>query len=178
MTDDSNKFRNKYKVTKPRAKWWNYSNNATYFITFCTFEHECLLGKIKNGEISFSEIGKIADEEWNKSFQIRKELFCEAYVIMPNHIHAILRIEQNFDISDNIEQSRGFIREPKSISSFIAGYKSTVTKRINKLRGTPKSQVWQSRFYDRILRNENEYKICLKYISENPLKWELDRYFM
>ncbi len=87
------KFQNKYRV--PSARWssWDYSADGLYFITICTANREYLFGEIRNGEMYLSEIGMIVSEEWDKSFDMRRELFCDIFQIMPNHIHAILRIE-------------------------------------------------------------------------------------
>jgi len=89
----SAKFQNKYRI--PSACWqsWDYSSEGLYFITINAAYHECLFGSIVDKEMYLSAYGQIAVEEWNKSFEIRTELFCDAFVIMPNHIHAILRIE-------------------------------------------------------------------------------------
>lgn len=63
---------------------------------------------------------------------------------------------------------------PRSISSFIAGFKSIITKRINILRDMPRVPVWQRNYYEHVIRNEIELNKLRKYIEENPLKWELD----
>jgi putative transposase len=63
-------------------------------------------------------------------------------------------------------------RAPKSISSFVAGFKSIVTKQINELRNTPRQPIWQTRFYDRIIRNDNELITVRRYIDENPIRWQ------
>jgi len=52
-------------------------------------------------------------------------------------------------------------------------YKGTVTKKINELRNTPFDSVWQRNYFDRIIRNENEYNRVCEYIYYNPLKWEI-----
>lgn len=122
----------------------------------------------------------------SKSFVIRKELECDEFVIMPNHIHAIVIIKNENNIKsgnyDNIVETHGraslrrrkMVRLPKSLSSFVAGFKSSVTKRINEFRNTPKQPVWQSRFYDHIIRNESELNKIREYIINNPLNWERD----
>jgi REP element-mobilizing transposase RayT len=89
------KYLNKYRNESFRAQWWDYSNVGSYFITICTADRKLILGEISNKEMHLSPIGEIVFEEWNKSFEIRKELFCDIFVIMPNHIHAILRIEKS-----------------------------------------------------------------------------------
>jgi len=199
------KFQNKYRIPSARAQWWDYANAGVYFITICTAGRERVLGEIKNQEMVLSEIGEMVRQEWDKSFEIRRELFCDAFVIMPNHIHAILRIEKNGnddsgapDATDAIVETHGraslpgrgrppspkstpnpgvAYRPPKSISSFVAGFKSAATKRINEFRHTPKLPVWQSRFHDHIIRNAGEYQRIKKYISENPMNWEKDTFF-
>jgi len=68
-------------------------------------------------------------------------------------------------------------RPPKSISSFVAGFKSAVTKRINEYRNTPKQPVWQERFHDHIIRNEEEYQRISDYIKNNPANWKDDKFY-
>ena len=87
------KFRNKYRSESTRAQWWDYSNDGSYFVTICTAGREWLFGEIVNNEMHLSPLGEIVYQEWNISFDMRAELFCDAFVIMPNHIHAILRID-------------------------------------------------------------------------------------
>jgi putative transposase len=57
----------------------------------------------------------------------------------------------------------------------FAGYKSAVTKRINELRNTPGNPVWQSRFYDHLIRNDRELFAIRQYIRYNPANWDTDR---
>ena len=63
----------------------------------------------------------------------------------------------------------------KSISSFVSGYKSSVTKQINILQRTPKFPVWQRNYYDHVIRNNDDLSNTRDYIINNPLQWELDR---
>jgi hypothetical protein len=74
---------------------WDYSGNGIYFITLVTHNRECNLGEIVNGEMILSAFGKIVDIEWIKSFKIRNELFLDEYIIMPNHLHAIVVLNKN-----------------------------------------------------------------------------------
>jgi len=64
----------------------------------------------------------------------------------------------------------------QSLSAILAGFKSAATKRINQHRGTPGAPVWQSRYHDRILRNEREWKACRRYVEHNPARWYRDRH--
>ena len=66
--------------------------------------------------------------------------------------------------------------KPKSIPSFIAGYKSVVTKRINQIRNTPRQPVWQRNYYEHVIRDEHDLNRIRKYIVHNPVNWEKDDY--
>ena len=176
------KYRGKYRIPSARAGWWDYSADGSYFITICTAGHECLLGEIINYKMILSDIGRIVQEEWDKSFELRKELYCDAFVIMPNHIHAVLFIN-----NPDYNKLSGFIpyrtdavvRMPQSISTFVGGFKAAVTTRLKQqphlLDG--RKSIWQTRFHDHIIRNEKEYKRIVDYINNNPYKWTDDRYF-
>lgn len=193
------KFQDFFRIPSARAAWWNYDSPAVYFITICSAYRECLFGSIANDEVQLSVYGMIVLEEWAKSFDIRSELFCDAFVIMPNHIHAILQIilndeddwnkdENGFqrdtsnislypELTDSIDNHGVAYRPPKSISSFVAGFKSAATAKINDFRRMPGTAVWQTRFHDHIIRDEIEYLKISRYIQSNPKNWKEDKYF-
>ncbi len=158
-------------------KGYDYSQAGAYFITICTKNRECLLGEIKNGEIILNEYGEIARKEWIKSQIIRKEMKLDEFIIMPNHIHGIVIIDHGTNIvgANGRSPLRDFRMEPKSISSFVAGYKSSVTKQINLVRKLPRFSVWQQNYYEHIIRNETELNALREYIVNNPLKWDEDQ---
>jgi len=141
-----------------------------------------LFGDISNGEMHLNEYGKIVQTEWLKSSEIRNEIELDAYQIMPNHFHGIVIIRNGtMDRRDErpFVPTRSFVptmfkMRPKSLSSLMAGFQSPVTSKINQLRGTPKQDVWQSNYFDRIIRNDNELNRIRKYIIENPMKWNSD----
>ena len=91
------KFRNKYRIESTRAQWWDYAKPGCYFITICTANRAYLFGDIYDNEMHLSKLGVIVYDEWNKSFKMRAELFCDTFVIMPNHLLAILRIERPYN---------------------------------------------------------------------------------
>jgi REP element-mobilizing transposase RayT len=181
------KYQNKFRVPTARASWQKYDSDGFYFITICASERKKIFGEIVNARMVFSEIGAIAMEEWIKSFEIRNELYSEVFVFMPNHIHAILRIKKELNQTEiNVEthgraslqrKNNGVaLRLPMSISSFVAGFKSSATKRINEFRNTPKLAVWQPRFHDRIVRNE-EFAQTRIYIEKNVENWDQDEFY-
>jgi len=68
-------------------------------------------------------------------------------------------------------------REPKSMSSFVAGFKSAVTTRINTLRHAKGTPVWQERFHDHVIRDYEECRHIGAYIDSNISNWNEDRYY-
>lgn len=78
-------YNGRYRIESARLKNWNYSSNGYYFITICTKYRKHLFGKKIKNKIQLSDIGKIVFNEWNESFAIRAELFCDCFVIMPDH---------------------------------------------------------------------------------------------
>ncbi len=77
-----------------RLKEYDYSQPGEYFVTICTHDHKCTLGEIINGEMQLNEIGKIAEEEWLRTAIIRPDIQLDLYVIMPNHIHGIIVLNE------------------------------------------------------------------------------------
>lgn len=202
------KYKNKYRIESHRMPYWDYSNNGYYFITIVTRGRVCNLGEINNETITLSDFGKIVETEWCKSFEIRNELFLDCHIIMPNHIHAIVVLEKNNEILNNSNDTIGdddydfvdthgrvylqnhesnnqsFIRKPKSISSFIAGFKSAVNSKIDDYideynlkipKYNRNNHFFQPNYYDHIIRNNSEYQRITKYINNNPFNWEKDK---
>jgi len=93
------KFKNKYRGISHRKPGWDYSSDGMYFITLVTQNRICNLGKIidtaGNAYVQLSDFGQMVDAEWKKSFEIRNELFMDEYIIMPNHLHAIVVIDKS-----------------------------------------------------------------------------------
>ena len=173
------KFHNKYRIPSTRARFWDYSSDGLYFITICAYNRQMIFGEIENQTMILSAIGEITLQEWNRSFEIRRELFCDAFIIMPNHLHAIVRIVNDVETHGraSLRKYTGIAyRPPKSISSFVAGFKSAATTKINIYRNMPHEPVWQPRFHDRIIRNHEEYLLKKNYIHKNPSKWHTRNY--
>lgn len=172
-------YKNKYRIESNRLSNWDYSSAGYYFITICTYNREALFGYVSDGMMVLNEYGNVVQDEWLKSTKIRKEIELDEFIVMPNHLHGILLIKNN----DNaIVETNGRLSlrqssmKPKSVSSFIAGFKSITTKRINTLRDARGNPVWQRNYHDRIIRNENELNNIRKYICDNPLNWEKDEF--
>lgn len=157
-----------------RLKDYDYAEAGGYFLTICSFKRKCIFGKVINGERYLNKIGRVVKEEWMRTIYLRKEIILDEFIIMPNHVHGIVMITES-DVGATGRsplQTKG--PKPRSIGSFIAGFKSSATKRINKMLGTPGIPVWQRNFYEHIIRNEYDLNEIRQYILDNPRRWELD----
>ena len=165
---------------------WDYASSAWYFLTICTHHRISIFGRIVDDLMVLNALGRIADEEWKRSPEIRKQLGLDAYVIMPNHMHGIviLRREDDHIRRDSPQPSVGahggapLQRPPRSLGSFVAGFKARVTKRINQHRRTPGTPVWQRGYFDHIVRDQRDLDRIRSYILHNPAKWALDKYHL
>jgi putative transposase len=130
-----------------------------------------ILGKLRIGEMQLSEIGKIVENEWIKTPEIRPDMNLKQgeFVVMPNHFHAILIIGQNeYNIQPyHGEYNNQFGPQSKNVSSIIRGFKSAVTMASRMIYP---DFGWQSKFHDHIIRNHEEYLSESKITSSIILK--------
>ncbi len=149
----------------PKRKWprlteYDYAAPNFYFITLCTHSMRCLFGTPEH----LNTYGQVAQEELLAIPNHYTHVQIDKYIIMPNHIHAIVVIDSSC-------QTDAASRAP-TLSSIVGAYKSGVSRKIHKIN--PTISVWQRNFYDHIIRNEKSYQKIWTYIHENPLKWDLD----
>ncbi|MDO4704111.1 transposase [Tannerella sp.] len=189
----TNKFQNKYRIPSTRLQNWDYRWNAAYFVTICTHNRECFLGEVVNGKMKLSGIGIIADILWHEIKNHAPNIELGEFVVMPNHVHGILILNNNDGNADNndnnvetthalslqsqqqtIGQKRFQNQGKNTLSSIIGSYKSAISKHAHRLGF---DFAWQSRFYDHIIRDEQSYQNISEYIINNPLKWNDDKFY-
>ena len=122
-----------------------------------------------------SEIGLVARQLWYEIPQHFQHVKLDEFIIMPNHIHGIIILDYSLvgprhGMAHNTNQFSHPVKN--SVSVIINQYKSSVKRWCNK-NGFIDFQ-WQSRFYDRILRNEEAMKTVRDYIFHNPGNWQND----
>jgi REP element-mobilizing transposase RayT len=106
---------------------------------------------------------------------------------MPNHLHTIVEIyHETIESKSLILKQNKPIRLPKSISSFIAGFKSAVNTKIddfideNQLaikKYNRNNHFFQPNYHDHIIRNQIEYQTISNYIINNPKNWNNDNLY-
>jgi len=159
-----------------RLQGYDYAQTGAYFVTIVCQGRELLFGDVVDGAMVLSPYGEIARDEWRRSAAMRAELELDAFVVMPNHVHGIVKIASLEEAGADVgAHGRAPLhRPPRSLGSFIAGFKAATTKRINAARQTPGQPVWQRNYYERIIRDEEELNRIRQYIVDNPACWEED----
>ena len=169
-----------------RLKGFNYNAENVFFITICTQQKQCTLSDIVEPYTSdyapaldptvslvrLLPYGVIADKYIKQLDDFYPEIEIKRYVIMPNHIHLLVRTKTN-EICDLIEdENKEYISTLQNsiISRFISTFKRFCNKEIGK-------NIWQYRSYDHVIRSEHDYDIHMKYIAENPWRWRQDELY-
>lgn len=160
-----------------RLEGYNYSHPGAYFVTLCAYNRECIFGEIRSEEIHLSPYGMIVYEEWLRSPDLRAEIVLDEFAIMPNHVHGIVFIQQGATGQSPLPMTTGEARSgpvKKSLGAFIGGFKSSVTGRINEMRGLPEIAVWQRNYHEHIIRDDAALHRIRLYIQQNVQRWPLD----
>ena len=153
----------------PRLEHYDYSTAGAYFITICTQGRRCLLSRIVGrglapAEIQYTPYGQIAQEQLLLLEQRYPSLKVDQYVIMPNHIHAILLLAETAGASPR-----------PTIMDIVCAYKSLTTRQCKKAQ--PIEKLFQSSFYEHVIRGREDYNEIAEYIVNNPNQWELDKLY-
>ena len=167
----------------PRLKEYDYSSNGYYYVTICTKDMKCIFGRVeknvgwglaptereyKDTKIALSPYGLVAEKQL---FALEKRydyVKIDKYVIMPNHIHAIIVLDG---------KAAGASPRP-TLPDIMCAYKSLTTRECNKISNIKGRQIFQASFYEKVIRSEEGYLEVWQYIDENPRKWQNDEYFV
>jgi len=175
-----------------RLKGYDYSQSGIYFVTICLKDAECLLGEVKNNQMTLNPAGKMIESEWRKIPEKYPFVDIDEFIVMPNHMHGLisiknkrrgevispLKINNNDKISLKGTENVPLHKQSKhpSLGQIIAYFKYKTTKSINIMCDTPCVKLWQRNYYEHIIRNENGYNRIRNYIIQNPSKWNEDKY--
>lgn len=174
-----------------RLPAYDYRSPGAYYVTICTFERQCLFDDPR--------LRRVAAQIWKHVTTRSRNRRGDAFVVMPNHIHGIIWITHANPVgaqhtaSMASHQTSEDLREPRialgsgraaplrlprvesgSLGAIVHAFKSASSRRVNEIRGTPGSPVWQRNYYERVLRNEDELDAARRYIADNPRKWAED----
>ncbi len=141
-----------------RLQGYDYASEGGYFITICTKERQCILGRVLEEKMFSNAFGKIVEECWNEIPKYFPLIQLDAFVVMPNHIHGILI---------NLGQEN-------PLGNIIGYFKYQSTKKICSLPGNGIPFRWQRNYYEHVIRGEKDLNQIREYILNNPLQWSLD----
>jgi REP element-mobilizing transposase RayT len=139
-----------------------YNQNGAYFVTICTKDKQYLFWKERvmcENAIPLSPVGRLVDEEIQRMSTIYPAVSVDCYVIMPNHVHLIIRID-----------TPGNDETVPTLSRIVKQFKGAATKRC----GFP---LWQRSYYDHVIRDDADYQIKQTYLSANPFHWREDEFY-
>ena len=116
--------------------------------------------------------GQQAEQTWMEIPEHFPVVDLDEFIVMPNHIHGIVLID--------CERARHAspLQQAPSLGTVVGAFKSAASRRINLHRATPGEPVWQRNYHEHVIRNEKSLSEIREYIANNPLKWELDKYYV
>ena len=179
-----------------RKRGWDYAAKGWYFVTINTHEGKPFFGVVVNGRMVLNEAGRVAGEEWRKSATLRKGLVLDEFVVMPNHVHGLVRLEgQGLDASSPSLPHGAQFGKPVagSLGVFVGAYKAAVSRNLGR-RGLMHQAlphqalphqalphqalphqapaVWHRNYWDVIVQDEKALANIQNYIRFNPQNYE------
>jgi REP element-mobilizing transposase RayT len=162
-----------------RLKHYDYSQAGYYFVTICTENKRHLLCEIvgdaahsilqtNTTQSKLTETGYMVQQYLQNIDTVYDNAKLDCYIIMPNHIHCIIIIE---DVVQQEEAGRLRAAAPTSLSKIINSFKTITSKKYGK-------SLWQRNYYEHVIRKDTELYEIREYIQNNPAKWELDKYYI
>ena len=157
-----------YPQRKPnRIPEYDYNQNGAYFVTICTQGRRKLLSDIVGDGFPVPKpLGKIAIEYIERIHDKYPSVTVDKYVIMPDHLHILLRI-------DRLDNGTG--NPSPTLGNIIGWYKYQITKQSNSMHRQSGERIFQRSYYDHVIRNQQDYDEIWTYIENNPAKWVLKK---
>ncbi len=147
-----------------RLKGYDYSQAGAYFVTICVNQRRSLLGTIDNGIMHPSSAGEMIQIVWDEIANYYQGIDIDAFVLMPNHIHGIIILEDNTTL-----KLGDVVHRFKSLTT--AKYRHGV---YNQEWPSFENRLWQRNYYEHIIRNPESWDRLQEYIRDNPLLWNGD----
>ena len=163
-----------------RLQYMDYSQRGAYFVTICAFLKHCLFGRVESGRMDLSPIGEIVRACWVEISNHFPGVNADIFVVMPNHVHGVLAIEERarravpLRDEERFEEFRKAV--PGSVPTIVRNYKAAVTRLVRDTTGNRGMQVWQSNYFEPVLRSGEELANASRYIQENVAMWHLDKH--
>ena len=172
-------YRNRNTRRSIRLPGFDYSRVGIYFVTICSAQRRCIFGQIHGNDAVLSRIGEIVRACWIEIPQHFPNVKIETYVVMPNHVHGILTINEKLPDANRENKSTVTTElfgrpSPKSVPTIIRSFKAAASKRARESGLAVSGSIWQRGYYEHVLRNTREYVETTNYILHNPVRWADD----
>ena len=161
------RFMGLYRDRTIRRKGHDYSNGASYLISICTEDRAQFFGRVVDAGVRLSEAGRIVNEEWQRTGELRPNVRLDSRVVMPDHFQAVIHLLERPATAQLAEDGNGPAVD--SLGEIIGRFKGACTRRI---RETTPDFAWQAGFHDRILRSRTALGYARRYLRRNPREWE------
>ncbi len=152
-----------------RLKDYDYSQAGAYYVTIVTHERRVLFGDVVDDKMQLNETGQLVVDVWEWLAARHSYVKLDSFVVMPNHLHGIIVIDDPRRGDSRIAPTKH-----KSLGRLIGMFKTVTTKQSNLAQGTPGQRLWQRNYYERVIRNDEEWNRVREYIAANPTQWEFD----
>ena len=165
-----------------RLRNYDYSQNGTYFITVCTADRAERFGCISDQVVRLNLSGEIVDRCWKQIPAHFPQVELDEFVVMPNHLHAIIVITGDAGGLGQAEARLGMSTQSEtfgkpaigSLATIVRSFKAAVSKHIREASQQPSERIWQRNYYEHVIRNDGALNSIRQYIQANPAQWEFD----
>ena len=171
-------YNNKYRIESTRLKKFDYSTPESYFVTICTKNRIPVFGYIKKHYVSLSWAGCIVHHCWLDLPNYYPNCILDEFIVMPDHVHGIIILTDGTHVTtyDPVVET-GFkpVSNPTtptkqhSLSEIIRGFKTFSARKINVYQNTIGQSLWQSRFYEHVIREGDAIDKIRDYIAYNTM---------
>jgi len=151
---------------------------GAHLITLVSRGREPLFGRVVEGRIELEDAGRIVAEEWQRIPSLAPGARLDAFAVMPNHIHGIIRLgEPAWGRAGRGRRHRprcGRRSDTAALGAIVSQFKATSTRRINALRGPGRGPIWQPGYRDLAIESEQELDAVRRLVRENAARWAED----
>jgi len=171
-----------------RLKGWDYSSPGWYFVTICVQDMRPVFGAVVKGNMVLNEVGRMVQEMWLAVERFHPEYHLDEFIIMPNHVHGLVRIMGNPDGIRGKPDGLPLRTDGTGLPDFVRRFKSTADVAWRKMtevstgsgrRACPDTvrngKLWQRNYWDVIVRDDEALANIRRYIRNNPRNYEAVR---
>ena len=165
-----------------RLPGYDYARSGRYLVTICTQNRTCLFGHVIDDQMRLNPSGRTIHTTWDELPNQYPGIRNDAFVVMPNHIHAILVLTPAHPVGADPRVCPPLTNatRPLSLPEVIQRFKTLTTKRYIEgveRHGWPAftGRLWQRNYHEHIIRTERSLHRLRQYVANNPAQWPRDK---